>query len=58
MNLMILRRGAFFEGFSPALDTIRHEGVVADSVAPEAKVPMNDIEPLEPCTSRISRSGV
>ena len=39
-NLMILRPGAFFEGFYAALDTIRHEGVVADSVAPEAKVPM------------------
>jgi hypothetical protein len=33
-NLMILRPGAFFEGFYAALDTIRHEGVVADSVAP------------------------
>ena len=40
VNLMILRPGAFFEGFYAALDTIRHEGVVADSVAPEAKVPM------------------
>ena len=37
---MILRPGAFFEGFYAALETIRHEGVVADSVAPEAKVPM------------------
>jgi hypothetical protein len=26
--------------FYAALDRIRHEGVVADSVAPEAKVPM------------------
>ena len=40
VNLMILRPGAFYEGFYAALDTIRHEGVVADSVAPEAKVPM------------------
>jgi uncharacterized protein YbjT (DUF2867 family) len=40
VNLMILRPGAFFEGFYAALDTIRHEGVVADSVAPEARVPM------------------
>src|SRR5215207_7131560 len=39
-NFMILRPGAFFEGFYAALVTIRHEGVVADSVAPEAKVPM------------------
>ena len=38
VNLMILRPGAFFEGFYAA--TIRHERVVADSVAPEAKVPM------------------
>jgi uncharacterized protein YbjT (DUF2867 family) len=40
VNLMILRPGAFFEGFYATLDTIRHEGVVADSVAPEARVPM------------------
>ena len=40
VNVMILRPGAFFEGFYAALETIRHEGVVADSVAPEAKVPM------------------
>jgi uncharacterized protein YbjT (DUF2867 family) len=40
VNLMILRPGAFFEGFYAALETIRHEGVVADSVAPDAKVPM------------------
>ena len=29
INLMILRPGAFFEGFHAALETIRHEGVVA-----------------------------
>ena len=40
VNVMILRPGAFFEGFYAALETIRHEGVVADSVAPDAKVPM------------------
>ena len=40
VNLMILRPGAFYEGFHGALETIRHEGVLADSVAPEAKVPM------------------
>lgn len=40
LDLMLLRPGAFFEDFHAALATIRHEGVVADSVAPGAKVPM------------------
>jgi uncharacterized protein YbjT (DUF2867 family) len=40
VNVMFLRPGAFFEGFYAALETIRHEGVIADSVAPEARVPM------------------
>ena len=40
VDVLILRPGAFFEGFHEALETIRHEGVLADSVAPEAKVPM------------------
>ena len=40
LNVMFLRPGAFFEGFYSALETIRHEGVLADSVAPHAKVPM------------------
>ena len=40
VNVMLLRPGAFFEGFYSALEVIRHEGVVADSVAPAAKVPM------------------
>jgi len=40
VNLMILRPGAFFEGSYAVLETIRHERVVADSVAPEGKVPM------------------
>ncbi len=40
VNVMFLRPGAFFEGFYSALETIRHEGVLADSVAPHAKVPM------------------
>jgi len=40
VDLMILRPGAFFEGFHAALETIRHDGMVADSVAPDAKVPM------------------
>ena len=40
INLLILRPGAFYESFYGALETIRHEGVLADSVAPGAKVPM------------------
>jgi uncharacterized protein YbjT (DUF2867 family) len=40
VNVMLLRPGAFFEGFYSALETIRHEGVVADTVAPGVKVPM------------------
>src|SRR5687768_5521704 len=40
IDLMSLRPGAFYESFHGALETIRHEGVLADSVAPEAKVPM------------------
>ncbi|WP_435820222.1 NmrA family NAD(P)-binding protein [Micromonospora echinofusca] len=40
VDVLLLRPGAFFEGFYSALDTIRHEGVVADSVAPDVKVPM------------------
>src|SRR5919112_1875517 len=40
VNGMILRPGAFFEGFYAALEAVRHEGVVADSVAPEAELPM------------------
>lgn len=40
VDVLLLRPGAFFEGFHSALETIRHEGVVADSVAPDAKVPM------------------
>ena len=39
-SLLILRPGAFYESFYAALETIRHEGVLADSVAPDAKVPM------------------
>ncbi|MFI7623239.1 NAD(P)H-binding protein [Micromonospora echinofusca] len=40
VDVLLLRPGAFFEGFHSALETIRQEGVVADSVAPDAKVPM------------------
>jgi uncharacterized protein YbjT (DUF2867 family) len=39
-NILFLRPGAFFESFYGALDVIRHDGVLADSVAPDAKVPM------------------
>jgi uncharacterized protein YbjT (DUF2867 family) len=40
VDVLYLRPGAFFEDFRAALDTIRREGVLADSVAPHAKVPM------------------
>jgi uncharacterized protein YbjT (DUF2867 family) len=40
VDVMLLRPGAFFESFYAALETIRHEGVLVDSVAPAAKVPM------------------
>ncbi|MEH0971829.1 NAD(P)H-binding protein [Micromonospora sp. CPCC 205546] len=40
VHVLLLRPGAFFEGFHSALETIRLQGVVADSVAPDAKVPM------------------
>ncbi|WP_285788538.1 NAD(P)H-binding protein [Micromonospora sp. NBRC 101691] len=40
VDVMLLRPGAFFEGFHATLETIRHEGVVADSVVPDTKVPM------------------
>jgi uncharacterized protein YbjT (DUF2867 family) len=40
VNVMFLRPGAFYEDFYSALETIRHEGVLADTVAPHAKVPM------------------
>lgn len=39
-NVLILRPGSFFENFHAALDVIRHEGVLADSVAPDVPVPM------------------
>ena len=39
-SVMFLRPGAFFEGFYAALETIHGEGVVADSVAPDAAVSM------------------
>jgi uncharacterized protein YbjT (DUF2867 family) len=39
-SVLILRPGSFFENFHAALDVIRHEGVLADSVAPDVPVPM------------------
>jgi uncharacterized protein YbjT (DUF2867 family) len=40
VDVLFLRPAVFFEDFRSALETIRREGVVADSVAPGAKVPM------------------
>ncbi len=39
-NVLILRPGSFYENLHAALDVIRHEGVLADSVAPDVAVPM------------------
>lgn len=39
-NLLILRPGSLFENFYSMLELIKHEGVIADSVAPDAKIPM------------------
>lgn len=39
-HVLILRPGSFYENFHAALDVIRHEGVLADSVAPDVAVPM------------------
>lgn len=39
-NVLLLRAGAFFETFHAALEVIEHEGVNADSVAPDAPIPM------------------
>lgn len=39
-NVLILRPGSFFDNFYAVLDLIRHEGVIADSVAPDARLPM------------------
>ena len=39
-DLLILRPGSFFDNFYAMLDLIRHEGVIADSVAPDVRLPM------------------
>jgi uncharacterized protein YbjT (DUF2867 family) len=38
-NLLFLRAASFFENFSNALEVIRHQGVVADSVEPDLEIP-------------------
>lgn len=40
INVLFLRPVSFFENFSNAFETIRHEGFVADSVEPDLEVPM------------------
>ncbi|MDI5979732.1 NmrA family NAD(P)-binding protein [Amycolatopsis magusensis] len=39
-SVLLLRPGAFFENFHAVLGLIKEAGVNADSVAPEAKIPM------------------
>lgn len=39
-NVLVLRAGAFFENFYEVVDVIRHQGVNADAVAPDAPIPM------------------
>jgi uncharacterized protein YbjT (DUF2867 family) len=39
-NVLLLRPGSFFENFYAILDVVRHEGVIADSVAPDVELPM------------------
>jgi uncharacterized protein YbjT (DUF2867 family) len=38
-NVRILRAASFFENFSNALEVIRNQGVVADSVEPDLEIP-------------------
>ncbi|MCU9949504.1 NmrA family NAD(P)-binding protein [Pseudomonas sp. PDM13] len=40
LDLLILRAGAFFENFVPALGVIREHGMVADAMAPDVDLPM------------------
>lgn len=40
LDLLILRAGAFFENFVPALGAIREHGMVADAMAPDVALPM------------------
>lgn len=39
-NVLILRPGSFFDNFYAVLDLIKYEGVIADSVAPDVRIPM------------------
>lgn len=39
-DVLVLRPGSFFENFYATLDIVRAEGVVADSVAPDVRLPM------------------
>lgn len=39
-NVLLLRPGSFFENLAAALEPIRVHGVHADSVAPDARIPM------------------
>ncbi len=55
VNVLILRSGSFFDNFYAVLDLIRHEGVVADSVAPDVRLPMiavRDIGEVAACALR------
>jgi uncharacterized protein YbjT (DUF2867 family) len=55
VNVMFLRPGAFFEGFYSALEPIRHDGVLADSVAPHAKIPMIATADVAAVAARVLR---
>lgn len=39
-SVLVLRAGSFFENLYEAVEVIRHEGVNADAVAPDAAIPM------------------
>jgi len=39
-DVLVLRAGLFFESFVPALEQIRQQGVYADTVAPDVRLPM------------------
>lgn len=40
VDVLMLRPGSFFENFHAALDVIAEQGVIADSVAPDVRLPM------------------
>lgn len=40
MNVLILRSAALFKNFYATLDLIRQEGIIADSVSPDVRIPM------------------